>query len=48
MEELPEIVRMKGGKGWEKEEESDMNNKEIEEKAKKIKRNKLMYSGISF
>ena len=48
VDELPDIVRMKGGKGWKVEKEGEMDNEKIAEKAKKIKRNKLTYSGISF
>jgi hypothetical protein len=47
LQDLPEAVRMKGGKGWETEEESKMDLKKLEAAAKKAKRNGLMYSGIS-
>ena len=47
LQDLPEAVRMKGGKGWETEEESKMDLKKLEVAAKKAKRNGLMYSGIS-
>ena len=48
LEELPDVVRQKGGKGWSVEKENEMNIADLQAKAKKIKRNKLTYSGLSF
>lgn len=47
-EELPDVIRARGGKQWKTEKENEMDQKKLEEKAIKAKRNKLMYSGISF
>lgn len=45
--DLPDVVRSKGGRQWETEDVSRQDTKKMEEIAKKIKRNKLMYSGLS-
>eukprot|EP00596_Hydrurales_sp_CCMP1899_P005227 CAMPEP_0119050078 /NCGR_PEP_ID=MMETSP1177-20130426/68072_1 /TAXON_ID=2985 /ORGANISM="Ochromonas sp, Strain CCMP1899" /LENGTH=726 /DNA_ID=CAMNT_0007028065 /DNA_START=291 /DNA_END=2471 /DNA_ORIENTATION=- len=46
--ELPDVIRARGAKQWLTEKETEMDQKALEEKAKKAKRNKLMYSGISY
>ena len=45
--ELSKVVQMRGGKGWTKTEDLEHDPKKLEEKAKKAKRSKLVYSGIS-
>jgi alpha-N-acetylglucosamine transferase len=47
-EELPDVIRARGAKQWKTEKENEMDQKALEEKARKAKRNKLMYSGISY
>ena len=47
VDNLPDVVRSKGGKQWLTEEESQMDVKKLAATAKKIKRNKLIYSGLS-
>ena len=46
-EELSAVVRMKGGKNWTKTSDLEHDPKKLEEYAKKAKRSKLVYSGIS-
>jgi len=45
--ELSAVVRMRGGKNWTSTKELEHDPKKLEEMAKKVKRSKLVYSGIS-
>jgi hypothetical protein len=45
--ELSKVVQQKGGKGWTKVEDLEHDPKKLELEAKKVKRSKLVYSGIS-
>ena len=44
---LSAVVRARGGKGWTTADDLDHDPAELERKARKVKRNKLVYSGIS-
>jgi len=44
---LPTVVRLKGAKQWTKPEDLDEAPEKLQERARKVKRNKLVYSGIS-
>ena len=44
---LATVVRLKGAKQWTKPEDLDEAPEKLEERARKVKRNKLVYSGIS-
>ena len=45
--ELSAVVRLRGGKGWTSAKELEHDPRKLEEMAKKAKRSKLVYSGIS-
>ena len=46
-QDLPELVRLKGGKGWQTDDVDKMDLKKLEAAAVKAKRNGMMYSGLS-